>query len=155
MISHSIQACCHLELPAVWRFCKSLQYQPLLSTPPPSNTGLSDPLYRAVGSTSRICPGVQDMAASLVTVLLFCCSQTGQHFCGLCLGPVLVHMHLRNTQRGKGEKYNSKSEGFKSNQKYSVTSNILTLPQTRFQPLKTTVVLAGRRKSKSDQTGVL
>lgn len=99
MTSHSIQAYCHHGPLSVLVLCKSLQYQLLLHSPLPSSSDQSDQLYTAAGSTSRICPGVQDTAACPSTASLFGCSHTGGRFCELCLGPMWVHKYLTERKR--------------------------------------------------------
>lgn len=91
---HSSQAGCHHGLLSAWVHGKSLLYQPLFPSPPPSNSAPSGQLYTVAGSTSRICLGDQDTAASPSTASLCTCSQTGGHFCVLCLDPTWVHRYL-------------------------------------------------------------
>ena len=83
-----IQAGCHHPFLSLRFLCMSLLYQQLLSSPPPSNSGQSDPLYTTPGARSQISLGGQDKTDPLQPSSPSCGPQTERDVCGLCLGPV-------------------------------------------------------------------
>ena len=83
---------------SLWFLCMSLLYQHLLSSPPPSSSGQSDPLYTTPGPSSQISLGGQDETDPLQPSSPPWGPQTERVLCGLCLGPVWVHRHLTGEQ---------------------------------------------------------
>ena len=93
-----IQASCQHPLLSLWFLCMSLLYKHFLSSPPPSNSGQSDPLYTTPGAWSQISLGGQDTTEPLQPSSPPWGPQTERVLCGLCLGPVWVHRHLTGEQ---------------------------------------------------------
>ena len=95
----SIQAGCHSphSSPCDSSVCHSYSNS-LLSSPPPSNSGQSDPLYTTPGTRSQISLGGQDETDPLQPSSPPWGPQTERDVCGLCLGPVWVHRHLAGEQ---------------------------------------------------------
>lgn len=98
---HSDQSSCrHLAL-SFWFSCRPLQYSPSPPSPPPSNISQSALLYTAPGASGWTSVDGLGRAALSAAPSLFCCPQTEPEFYLLCLGPVWVWRHLRETIRWK------------------------------------------------------
>ena len=95
----SLQAMLSPPLLSLWFLCMSLLYQHLLSSPPPSSSGQSDPLYTTPGDLGVKSLWVVRMRLILSNLLhLPEVLRQREFVCGLCLGPVWVHRHLTGEQ---------------------------------------------------------
>lgn len=147
-------------------------YKPVLSTPPPNNSDRSDCFYTATEGSLETSLDEKDMVGAQSLLSFPCCCQPVWWICGPCLCPPWVHRHLIERRMQQViTKHICWLHLILYIQLHSVSSVwiffwtqldvlpcfheckwVLTFPQTRFQPLLSTVVQSGWTKQRHNKT---